>query len=226
MTDLNFSLQDTLIFDWDGTIVNSVSLIRAAHNHVRALYRLGPWSDDDFHKNQHMSSRDLYPKLYGPNSDTAITQLYDYIDNNALEQMELMPGALELIEFLRAHNKSSSVISNKRHPNLLKEITNLKLDDVFPYAVGADHAEKDKPDRAPFDVLVSNMGEHLNKDKQIWYVGDTETDLKFANAIEAQSIFISNERHAGLLIEDYKPELSFLDCHSFVKFLKSRVAVD
>ena len=45
-----------IIFDWDGTLVDTLPGLLTAHNHVRALYGLPVWTEAEFMVNIKFSS--------------------------------------------------------------------------------------------------------------------------------------------------------------------------
>ena len=96
------------------------------------------------------------------------------------------------------------IASNKKHPFLLKEINHLGWDHYFQIAIGAGHAEKDKPDAAPLKLALQEIDPTLKQD-EVLYVGDTETDLMTAQNAKIPVAFIPSHTPQDDLINKYNP---------------------
>ncbi len=194
-----------VFFDWDGTLVNSLDVIVRAHNHVRVAFGLEPWEMVDYHKTASLSSRDLYPQIYGKESDKAITMLYEYLGKHHLDYTTPLLGAEELLHALEAEGYVMGVVSNKRHEILHTEIAHLNWGRYFSGICGAAHASADKPDAAP--LLLAIKYAQLDIDPaDMLYVGDTETDLRLAAAVGCDAALLLHGRtDMAPLIERYKP---------------------
>jgi phosphoglycolate phosphatase len=146
-----------VIFDWDGTIVDSLDFVFSAHNHVRDLHGLPLWSRDDFKTNMKYSSREIYPTIYGEKSPDAIAALVRYTEENYQKFITLFKGARELLDGLRAAEIPIAVVSNMRHAALAQQITMLNLEGYFAVVAGSGYADKDKPDGAPLLKALAEM---------------------------------------------------------------------
>ena len=62
---INLKNYKAVIFDWDGTLVDTCGLILKAHNHVRKHYNQPEWTMDDFLGCASQSAREYYPTVYG-----------------------------------------------------------------------------------------------------------------------------------------------------------------
>ena len=103
-----------IFFDWDGTLVDTLPWLLTAHNHVRTHLGHEPWSVEDFKKVIRYSSRELYGRLYGEREEEAHTVLRAFMDANHLENLEVLPDALPLLEYLHESGIPAGIISNKR----------------------------------------------------------------------------------------------------------------
>ena len=121
MTDAmlrNIEKPDAIFFDWDGTLVNTIPGLFDAHNHVRVAMGFPPWSQQDFWDNLRHSSRQIYPSIYKERTEEAFDILYDYMDKNHLNGIEIMAGTHDLIDFMRENAIKSGIISNKNTASL------------------------------------------------------------------------------------------------------------
>jgi phosphoglycolate phosphatase len=197
-----------IIFDWDGTLVDSLPLLFKSHNHVRKTYGYPLWSMEEYKGQMYRSSLDLYPELYGDKADEALDCLYSFFSENHIQNLSIIPGAFECLEFLKQENILMGLVSNKKDEYLKKETHHLGWHLYFEHIVGAGGAAKDKPHPEP--VFESLKVIDLAPDKeQIWYVGDTRTDIETAKNANCMSVLLTHGENKQDLIEQYDPDLVF-----------------
>jgi phosphoglycolate phosphatase len=207
-----------VLFDWDGTLVNSLQGLFEAHNYVRDYLGHEPWTFDEYKTHMQFSSRELYPRLYGERAEEAIKILYDYYAKNHTNNMQIMPYAEQLLNLLKERKVPMGVVSNKRHDMLKKEVEHLGWGHYFESTVGAGVAEKDKPAADPVNYALNIMNIHEEPDN-IWYIGDTVTDLQTAKAVKCKAILVLNGENKQDLISTYEPFLTADNCMDIVEYI-------
>lgn len=185
------SYPDIVLFDWDGTLVDTFPLLHAAHNHVRATFDYPLWPKQEAEENIRLSARESFPKIFGQEAEKAMEIYYSYVRQNHLEKLKVFKDAENLLKTLKKHDIQTGVISNKKHDILEKEITFLGWQDYFSVVVGAGIAKTDKPTPAPLFFAL----DHLDTKEQhdlVWYVGDTKEDMECALAADISPVFIKH----------------------------------
>lgn len=214
------SLPSAIFFDWDGTLVDTIDMLFDAQNHVRDVMELPRWSIEDFYKNLKHSSLELYPRLYGDKSEQALKILYAYVEDNHLAQLNVLTYARELLEWIVGQGSRVGVVSNKKHKYLLREIEYLGWSDYIDVALGAGEASEDKPAAAPLIKAAEMIGvDHT----EIFYVGDTVTDLLAAKNTGCRAVFITNGEDKSALIEEYSPFYVANDCEHLQNLLNDSI---
>ncbi len=79
---------DAILFDWDGTLVDTLPGLLLAHNHVRGHFDLPLWTTEQFHQQMKYSSRELYPQIYGERVEEAFNVLRQFMDEHSLKYLE------------------------------------------------------------------------------------------------------------------------------------------
>ncbi len=193
-----------VFFDWDGTLVDSLPLLFAAHNHVREKLGVPLWTRDEYAKAIVHSTRELYPRIYGERAQEAQDMLYAYVKENHIKQMKILEGAPEVVEYLAKHNVPIGIVSNKRHDVLRLEVEHLGWHTHFGVYNGAGVAKADKPSGEPLLYALQQHEAGLGIE-DIVYVGDTESDLSCAKEAGCPCIFIRHGKDAEALISQYAP---------------------
>ncbi len=217
------NLPEVVLFDWDGTLVDSSAFLLNAHNHVRESMRLPVWSREEYHGVSGFSTKESYARIYGANAEHAEFILYEYVRNNHLEQLDTLRHALDLVSRLQELGIALGVVSNKRHEYLLREIEHLGWDSYFGVCVGAGEAERDKP--APDSIYLACEALQVGPDSgRTWYVGDTETDLIASSSAGCGAVLLLHGKDGKGLVEKYKPIHVFNGCEDFLASLPKTVA--
>ncbi len=207
------------MFDWDGTLVDSIQSIFMSHNHVRDYLNLPRWTMEELHSYMRYSTREIYPQLYGDRAEDAIRELVQFSGENSARYVRLFDGTVAMLESARAAELPMGIVSNMRHDALLKQVASLGLAEYFKIIAGAGYADKDKPDPAPLIKALREMG--LVPGEDILYVGDTVTDLQCARAAGCRVAFFHHSRDQQSLIDEYKPDILVANITEFRKIILS-----
>lgn len=205
-----------IIFDWDGTLVDTCGLVLDAHNHVRGHYDFPLWTMEDFLGRASQSAREYYPTIYGDKADEAQIILYDYVKKHHLDSLKPMNNATDLFDAINHLNIPMGIVSNKRHDTLNIEIDYMQWRAHFKSAIGAGKANKDKPSIAPLLMALNEIDNQLTP-ADILYVGDTETDLLCAQNAACDIVLIQSDKPRPDLISQYSPAYA---CHSILELIE------
>lgn len=211
------SKPSAVLFDWDGTLVDTLEGIRAAHDHVRISFGQKPWNDEEFQIHILWSARDLFPRLYGDQWEKAHALFYDHVRQHHLEHLKPLPGARDLLQLLKDEGIPVGVVSNKKSDYIQKEVEYLNWKDYFFHVVGAGVAARDKPEADPIIWALERAAEPYPPEK-VWFVGDTETDLKAARAAGCPAILLTHGADRKGLIDQFQPVMVVRDCIDMVNF--------
>lgn len=193
-----------VFFDWDGTLVDSLPMLFAAHNHVRDYMGHPQWTMEEYLEALIHSTRELYPRLYGERWEEGADVLYKYITDNHLQQMTLLKGGEDVLKMLKDRGVPMGLVSNKRNDVLRREVEHLGWQKYFDVYIGAGVAKKDKPSGEPLLHALTLHPHRLTID-QILYVGDTESDLSCAREAGCPCAFIRHTKKGDELVKKYNP---------------------
>lgn len=171
---------DVIIWDWDGTVVDTLPQVLAAHNHVRKTIGLPLWNWEEFNVIAHSSTKDIYPTLYGKRAQECTDILYGYYDKLDTKDVVYIEHAQKTVALLHETKIPNIVVSNKRHHILSKEIEHGPLEGFFHSVVGAGKAEEDKPSASPAIHALDLAKISAHSVKHAWFIGDSQTDVDCA----------------------------------------------
>lgn len=207
-----------VIFDWDDTIVDnwytSLAALNAAFKHMGAP----EWTDEEARRNAMYSGRDLFKKLFGDRWEEADKAFIDNYKKLVMDNILVHEGAKETLQILADNDVTMFVISNKRGHLLRHEVTNLGLADFFNKIVGAGDADKDKPDPAPIYLALEGTG--ITPGPDVWFVGDSQTDLICARAAGCTAILIETKLPPEELLVQNPPHVRLKDHSKIMEYLR------
>jgi len=205
-----------LLYDWDNTLVDGWAGITASLNAAFDAFGLPHWSVQDTRERARVSMRESFPLLFGDDWTRARDIFLAVLAEQHLAHVRPMPGAADLLEAGRGWTQG--VVSNKTGRFLRAEVSHLGWADFFATVVGAGDAAADKPDPAPILLALGNLGAVTGSD--IWYLGDTASDMQAARAARVTGVLIGDAAHDGG-IERAAPDLHFASAHALAAHLRS-----
>lgn len=192
-----------IIFDLDGTLVNSSVDLTNALN-----YAVGPYGLEKLTVAKTISLvgegiSSLIGKLLGQfpgqsaadRKDVVLNSFLDYYSEHLTDFTVPYPGVRETLEMLGDYRKT--VISNKREDLSRRLLENLGLSDYFDFIWGSDSVPEKKPSPVPVLEMLKKVG--CGPDEAV-IVGDSNFDIEAGRAAGVRTVAVSyGFRDAGLL---------------------------
>ena len=207
-----------VLFDWDVTVVDSAGSIHAALDDVFECYGGERWSPADVADWLRRSMRVSFKDLFGANAKDAATYFYTCYRDHHLENVSLMPGALDTLTMLRDAGLYLGVVSSKRGTLVRAEAQVLDIGEFFSSLVGAADAEQDKPHAAAIELALQGSGRAI-AGKDVWYVGDCGIDVVCARNSGCTAVIIGPSP-ALIGDESQDPDHHFVDHLAFQTFVR------
>ena len=208
-------LPRAIIFDWDNTLVDSWGAIAEAINFVRARYGLQVWNREEILIHCTRSARESFPEWFGDKWQDAWKDYYDcFVEVRQRLGINKAKGATELLAWLQENKIPALVVSNKFGEYLRQEAVSLDWSKYFASIVGAHDAPRDKPAREHADRALILAG--LEGGPDIWFIGDSETDILCARNSECTPVLIGSDEDAKRL----NVKIFFPDCAAVLEHLK------
>lgn len=183
-----------VIFDWDNTLVDTWPLIQHAIDKTMVDMGREPWGLEKVRNNVHKSMRESFPEIFGNDWEKAGEIYKNTYRSIHLDQIQLLPNALNLVNALSEKGILQFLVSNKIGTTLRKEAAKIGIDKKFFSVIGATDANADKPSREPVDLAL--MGTDLDPKKDvIWFVGDTIADVECAYTTGCVPIVYGHSSH-------------------------------
>jgi len=192
----------TVLFDLDGTLVDTAPDLMLAHNHVMKKFGYPTKSTEDIRNLVGkgagaligrsiwgQAKKEFSKVLDDKIKDEMVKEFVNFYGKNIINESTLINGVKEFLMWCKKQNISMAVCTNKQERlsnDLLKKIG---IYDFFEYVAGSDTFDYCKPDPRH----LTNVIEILDGDvKKTIMIGDSETDANAAKAAEIPVILLEN----------------------------------
>ena len=185
----------TILFDLDGTIVNTAPDLMAAHNHVmkkfghaekklseiKSLAGRGAWV---------MMQRSFKEEIKDEKIKKEMTKEFiDFYAKNIDRDSKPINGVMKFLEWAKNKQISMAVCTNKQERLAEDLLKKLDMSKYFEYIAGADTFEYNKPDPRHLTNVVEIIGGDL---KKTIMVGDSEVDSNSAHNAKLPFVLVKD----------------------------------
>lgn len=170
-----------ILFDLDGTLVDSLELILSSYRHTMRAHLGHAPPDDDWLRTM---GTPLKAQLaaFADSSEQAEAMFDTYVshnEENAVRLIRSFPGMRDAVEAIHRAGFRLAVVTSKLRENALRELRSCELDAYFPTLVSASDVERPKPHPEP--VLSALRALDLPPADAL-FVGDSLYDLAAGRA--------------------------------------------
>jgi len=195
-----------LIFDWDGTLVDSieriVSSLQYASKQAAGLDISETQAKDVIGLGLTEAIAKLHPELETIHQVTEIADVYrqHYLYDNAVPA-PLFTGVNKLLDVLREEGHTLAISTGKSRIGLEQSIAEHKMADYFTTTRCAGE-NKSKPHP---EMLHEILNELNFSAAEALMIGDSEHDLKMASNANMKSIGVTHGVHNAITLEKHNP---------------------
>ncbi|MCS6996285.1 MAG: HAD-IA family hydrolase [Casimicrobiaceae bacterium] len=170
-----------VLFDFDGTLVDSAPDLAHAINRVRAEAGLPPMAPESLRPHATYGARSLLRAGLGlgpddPDYARQRERFLSHYDDCKLLSTQLFSGVIAAIEALSAQNVAWGIVTNKlsRFANPIIQAILEPVGLMPDVVICGDSTQAPKPDPLPLVVAAERLGVPT---EACWFVGDGENDL-------------------------------------------------
>ncbi len=210
---MNFKAKELLIFDLDGTLINSIPDLTLAINKMLAHYNFSPLTIEQvtpFIGNgaKTLVNRALEKVTNQPVSadflNEALAVFIPAYQSNVCEETFLYPHVLETLDYLQDQGYKLVICTNKPFRFVEPILEKLAIKKFFLQWVGEESLPEKKPQASPLLHLAKQM--NTTPDKCLM-IGDSKNDILAAQNARMDSIGLSYGYNYNENIADYKPTI-------------------
>lgn len=216
---MKFKNKQVIIFDLDGTLIDSAPDLALAINHMLTTLGRETFSDDlirswvgngaqvivkrglsgkaDFDEN-------LDPELF----EKALDIFLSFYAKNLCVDTVTYANVRSTLKILKAQGYRLVIVTNKPFDFIEPILEGLELTGLFELLLGGDSLVEKKPSPLPLLHVCEKLSV---KAEQCVMVGDSKNDILAANAADMQSIGLTYGYNYGEDIGEHNPDVVFSD---------------
>ena len=185
----------TILFDLDGTIVNTAPDLMAAHNHVMRKYGYSEKRMEDIKSLAGkgawvMMQRSFKEEIKDEKIKKEMTKEFiDFYSKNIDKGSIPIKGVIDFFNWAKNKNISMAVCTNKQEKLAIDLLKKLDLYKFFEYVAGSDTFSFNKPDPRHLTDVVEIIGGNL---KKTIMVGDSEVDAMSAHNAKIPFVLVKD----------------------------------
>ena len=192
----------TLLFDLDGTLVDTAPDLMNAHNHVMRKFGYADKSTNNIRKlvgrgTDSLITRSVWGKAKKEFKEIddkrikkeMVNEFLNFYTKNIVVESKLINGAYNFLNWAKKNNISMGVCTNKQDYLAIDLLKKINVYDYFEYVAGSNTFEYCKPDPRHLTSVIEIMDGDINKSLMI---GDSETDADAAKSAGIPFILLEN----------------------------------
>jgi pyrophosphatase PpaX len=172
---------DIILFDLDGTLIDSVRLILDSYHHTLRSHGLPARSDEEWLRGLGTPLTVQFSDWsHDPDTLQALIATYrDYNLTHHDRMVTVYPGVVEAVATIRKAGVRTGLVTSKNRLGAIRGLTLAKLEKMMDVLVCADEVTNPKPHPEPVEKAVELLG---GDPKKTIYVGDSIHDMQSGRA--------------------------------------------
>jgi phosphoglycolate phosphatase len=209
---VNFKEKELIIFDFDGTLINSIPDLTLAINKMLTHYSLSPLTVEEVTPFIGNGAKPLVKRAleHAMQTDSVSKDLleeafpvyFSAYKEVTCEETFMYPNVLQTLSYLQEKGYKMVICTNKPFHFIEPILDKLAIKQFFAEWVGEDSLEKKKPDATPLLHLAALTNTVVEK---CVMVGDSKNDILAAQNGKMESIGVSYGYNYNENISDYNP---------------------
>tara|TARA_B100000586_G_C20074419_1_gene412330 strand:+ start:67 stop:732 length:666 start_codon:yes stop_codon:yes gene_type:complete len=213
----------TILFDLDGTLVDTAKDLMGAHNHVMKKFGFDQKNLDDL---KHLAGRGAWIMMQRSIKEEIVTdeklkkemikEFINHYSKNIDKSSAPIKGVVNFLKWAKSKKIPMAVCTNKQEKLAVDLLKKIKLADYFDYIAGYDTFDFNKPDPRHLTNVVEILGGNLNKTIMI---GDSEVDSQSAYNAKIPFILVE-DGYTEKKIDQIPHDIVIKDFLNFEKTIK------
>ena len=214
---MKFTNKKLIIFDLDGTLIDSSPDLALAINHMLKTLNKESYSPDEIHhwvgngaevlvKRALSGNKKIDDSLDPTLCSQALEIFFDFYRQNLTVNTITYPQVYETLALLKEHGYRMAIASNKPFAFIEPILDALKLNAYFELYLGGDSVEQKKPHPSLLLYVCEKL--NINVEDAVM-VGDSKNDILAARACNMNSIGLSYGYNYGEPLELENPDVVF-----------------
>jgi pyrophosphatase PpaX len=195
---------ETVLFDLDGTVVDSGAIILASMRHATREVLGRDYSDEELLQAVGGPGLEAQMSALAPDHVERLVDVYRAHNEPLHDELEACPGMEAVLVQLHEEGRRLGIVTAKRRATVELAFDRVPLGHLFETIVGGDETTRHKPDPEPLLLGADRLGADP---EEAAYVGDSPFDVRAAKAAGMFGIAVTWGRiHERARLEAEEPD--------------------
>jgi pyrophosphatase PpaX len=177
-----------VLFDLDGTVVDSGAIILASMKHAAETVLGFVPTDEELLATVGGPGLEAQMRALSPERVEELVRVYRDHNEPLHDELEACAGMDDVLVALRDQGRRLGLVTAKRRATVELAFASVPVGHLFDVVVGGDETERLKPDPEPLLVAASRLGAAV---EQCAYVGDSPFDIRAAKAAGMHAVAVT-----------------------------------
>jgi pyrophosphatase PpaX len=177
-----------VLFDFDGTIVDSGGIILASMRHATRTVLARDYSDTELMANVGGPGLEAQMVVFAPEQADELVRVYREHNEAIHDELESFHGMAGVLETLYDQGRRIGIVTAKRHKTVQLAFEHLPLAHYFDTIVAGDDTRMHKPHPDPLLLALERLAATAD---EAAYVGDSPYDMQAAKAAGVRAIGVT-----------------------------------
>ena len=177
-----------VLFDLDGTIVDSGWIILASYRHATTTVLGRDYPDEVLLARVGAGDLEEQMREFDTERSDELARAYREFYAPLHSELQAFPGMLELLRKLDGEGRTLGIVSAKRHEIVQLALDALGFGDTLDIVIGSDEAPRGKPHPDQILLALERLGADPDRTA---YVGDAPFDVAAAKAAGVHAVGVT-----------------------------------
>lgn len=205
-----------IIFDFDGTIINTNALIEKGLNYFSMLYRNCYFTAEEINQITGKTLEDQMAFISPDNAQDLVKEFRDWYKQHHNNEVSAFPGMIQLLQFLKKLEIKLAIVTNNSRESLDMGLKHLEIETIFDFTITRDDVSETKPNP---EGLLKALNTLDVAPREALYVGDTGNDIKAAKSAGVPSVMVGWTILDDLTVQELDPDIILKSPSSLLEVL-------
>ena len=177
-----------VLFDFDGTVVDSGAIILASMRHATRAVLGQEYRDEELLQAVGGPGLEAQMAVFAPDRVDELVRVYRAHNEPLHDELEACLGMEDVLVRLHERGRRLGIVTAKRRSTVELAFARVPIAHLFETVVGGDETERHKPDPQPLLLAAQRLGV---EPQTCTYVGDSPFDIRAAKQAGMSSVAVT-----------------------------------
>lgn len=196
-------MKKTILFDLDGTLIDSLPLIMASCRKVFETMEI-PWDDEKVRETVGMPLVKIAERFAGENAGCFFDLYLKYQNEKHDEWIKLFPGTYKTLSEIKSRGHTIGIVTSKRRETAVMAVELTGIGSLVSVLIAFEDVKAHKPEPEPVLKAMQSLAAAPEKTA---YVGDSWYDIMAGKNAGVFTVGVTWGMADRLKLLEYKPSL-------------------